>query len=377
MNTEGQFVSHPEMHDKARREQGTPQALPYPLSVRKALLAGAVKVLGNLRAEILARAAKDVGTRPFPVLNAESAFTQTEEEYWLSNEGLTSERRFHDRLTYLVKLLKAAYTQNDVDGLSDAFRRLLWVDQHITGEPLLSEYDTGLALGLLNIGLASADRYMIEDGYTIAEGTTQLLDIKRERRSMLSLPPRPDSECWYRLYALLAELKWKGPSEMLDRLMGPSELILEFTRVEQRCLDYIERTPASDPLRNATVRESLAWCRLELIKMAIQWCHEQTDAVISRFNQVHGTELSAEPGLFTKHKPTGQEDPWYWDLELYKWCVCGPASVEEAMMCHHWRVVAARSRFPRGAKVDAYEMATLSELKHLLSRAGKELPEPI
>jgi hypothetical protein len=374
-STLGPLVIPVNAHENAREDQHGSSRHAQAADSRAKYLAQAVAVLGKLRSAMLADLASQAGTVPVPVMAA-NLHGQSEEEYWCANEGLTSERRFHERIIYVVKLIRAAYTQNDPDGMSDALRRLFWVDNYIKLEPFASEYDSGLTLGLLHLGTACADRYMIGDGYNIGECCVSFLESKRERRADLELPPRPDSECWYRLYALLAALKWKGPAEELNRLMTPTELIMEFDRVEQRCLDYLERTPSSDLRRNASVRESLAWCRMEIIKMAMLWCHELTEHTIFRFNQVHSTNLTSEPGLFMRQSPSGKEDPWYWDLELFKWCTCGPASLEEALICHHWRLVATRARLPRGSNIEAYELATSSELNRLLHRAGKEAPAP-
>ena len=81
---------------------------------------------------------------------------QTDEEFWLENEGLTSERQFHNKLYYLVSRLSSAYMQGDLHGMQDALRRILWVHTFITAEPLLSVYTTGLVLGLLTVLFAVA-----------------------------------------------------------------------------------------------------------------------------------------------------------------------------------------------------------------------------
>ena len=180
-------------------------------SARTSLITETLMVLGRLQ-DVLAEGTPE-GCSLGTVMGTDSAsspLSQTDEEYWQGNEGLTCERQFHTKLYYLVNMLGAAYKQSDVDGICDAVRRMLWVDEHVVDEPLQSTYVTGLVLGLLNVGHACSDHYMIADGYVIAEQCAELLKAKRDRRAAVGLFQKPDSECWYTLYGLLAELKWKG-----------------------------------------------------------------------------------------------------------------------------------------------------------------------
>ncbi|GEM_PF-3249346 len=337
-------------------------------SARTSLITEALAVLGRLQ-DVLSEGTPEgcsIGT-VMGTDSASSPLSLTDEEYWLSNEGLSCERQFHSKLCYLVRMLAAAYHQSDIDGMCDAVRRLLWVDERIAEEPFQSIYVTGLVLGLLSVARACSDHYMIADGYAMAENCALLLEAKRDRRAALGLSPRPDSECWYTLYGLVAELKWKGTESDRARTLAPEQIIGEFQTVEKRCLDYLAANPSADPSRNNRVKRNLAWNRLQLIKMAFRWLPGEVKGLISRFNEIHDTGLSPEVGHFQRPQPGHRDDPWYWDLELFKWCVHGPASVDEALLCHQWRLDAMRSRRNPDGSLAAYERSTVREVESLMN----------
>lgn len=293
----------------------------------------------------------------------------SDHQYWASNEGLTSELRFHNKLYYLVNSIGVAYRTHNLPDLTTTLRRLLYVDDYVIAEPFLSIYETGLVNATLFIAHACADRHLLDEGYRVVEQCQSLLEAKRERRSELGLPPRPDSECWYRSFGLLAELKWKGSSQQRDRLISPEQLVSEFNTVEQRCLDYLRSNPSQDPNRDERVKAGLGWYGLQVIKMVITWCPQLRDPMVERFNRIHGDILKLETGHFLAHRPAQQTNPWYWDLELFKWCICGPGSQDEAALCHQWRIDSARTTGLPADVLMAYRSASDRELQFLLERA--------
>jgi len=291
-----------------------------------------------------------------------------DQQYWASNEGLTSELRFHSKLYYLVNSIGVAYRTNNSEELAASLRRLLWVDDYVIGEPFLSVYETGLVNAILYIGHACADRHLLEAGYRVVQRCQELLTAKRERRSEQGLPPRPDSECWYRSYGLLAELKWKGSVQLRDRLLTPEQVVAEFNAVEQRCLDYLQTNPSQDPTRDERVKAGLGWYGLQVVKMVITWCPQYRDEMVQHFNAVHGDILKCETGHFVSHRPNQPTNPWYWDLELFKWCMCGPGSSDEAALCHQWCIDSARNKGLPADVLTAYRNNSSRELEFLLER---------
>jgi len=341
------------------------------ITARKQLIADALNVLKSLRIPMSARtpsgftAAHAVATD-----SAASSFTQSDEEYWVSNEGLTSERQFHNKLYYQLNLLGAAYRQYDLDAMCDCIRRILWVEHRADDEPLQSIYESGLVLSLLVIARACSDHYLIEQAYTVTERCQYVLIAKNERRLAQEQPPRPDSECWYTLYSIIAELKWKGGRDYRERILNPQQLIVEFEGVEKRCLDFLARNPCSDTSRNKRVREALGWCRLQIIKMSLLWCRQNTTKLIERFNELHGSVLSPEVAGFECNSGGDRNSPWYWDLELFKWCALGPALQDEAYLCHQWRLDTMRAGRAHNPELEAFRRASEREVKALLERAG-------
>jgi hypothetical protein len=341
------------------------------LAARDELLDSALQVLGALRN-------LGVGVARVPQANAAlasdtagSPYCQTDEDFWLASEGTTSERQFGNKLLHLAGVVQRSYEQNDLDGMCDAVRRLLWVRDLIEGEPFVSVYTSGLVLSLLHVGHACADGYLLDEGYTIVRRCIELLGAKRRYRETFSMSPRADSECWYRVYELLAELKWKGGEEHLNDVMLTDQLFAEYESVERRCLDYMRQNPSSDPTRDRRVKEALGWCRLQMIKMGLRWFPDGVPEMIDRFNKIHGTRFTAEAGDFLAGRTADSKNPWFWDLELFKWCLRGPATPDEAFMCHQWRLDAMRAKRLDRYGLEAYEVATLRELQNLLDLGGR------
>lgn len=293
-----------------------------------------------------------------------------DQQYWVSSEGLTSELRFHGRLYCLVNSIASAYRTGNFEELAASMRRLLWVDDYVMGEPYQSIYESGLVNAFLYVGHLCADRLLLDAGYRVVQRCQEMLTAKRERRSELGMTPRPDSECWYRSWGLLAELKWKGPAQLRDRLITPDNLVAEFNAVEQRCLDYLRQNPSQDAGRDDRVKAGLGWYGLQVVKMVITWCPQLRDEMVERFNAVHGDILKCETGHFTSHRPAQSTSPWYWDLELFKWCTCGPGSADEAALCHQWRIDSARNQGLQSEALQAYRNASSRELEFLLERHG-------
>jgi len=358
-----QGMSRPTARHRARDDS---------FAIRELLIQDVLGGLARLRVAMLDPVQTDQLAGPTASDAATTPLSQSDEEYWLSHEGLTSESRFREKLSYLVSLLSTAYFASDIDAVCDAFRRMLWVHESAEEEPLFSVYASGIVLAALSIGYACADLGLIENGYSVAERCITLLHCKQTRRAAERLPERPDSECWFRLYALLAELKWRGPQSLCDRVMTPSEVIDEFEATEQRCIDFLERTPSSDPTRNARVRESLAWGRLDVIKLAYAHCEDRVEALVGRFNKLYGNKLATEVGHFLANKPCDKDSPWYWDLELFKWCVCGPATPDEAILCYQWRLDASRVRRHQIASRETYDAPAGCKLECLLNMQPRQ-----
>jgi hypothetical protein len=267
--------------------------------------------------------------------------------FWLSYEGLSSESFFRRKLFSVVLEISTAYNADDLERMERALERIIWVEPLVQSEPYLSIYETGLVLATIPIALTAASRFDFDRGYRIAQYCREVLIGKRNRREEMGLSYRADSECWYRLYNLLAELKWKGPADMRDRITSPENLICDYLKIERRCMQYMETSPSDNPDRDQNVLEALGWCGLQIIKMSARWCPQHVNVLIDGFNRTHGSVLTPEIGHFLEFRPLDAQNPWYWDFELYKWCVQGPGTPEEATLCNQWRLDATRNFAPK------------------------------
>lgn len=297
---------------------------------------------------------------------------QENQVYWFSNEGLTSELCFHRKVYYLVSSIAAAYRQNNTQDMARELQQLVWVEPHVKAEPFLSIYESGLVSSLLYTAHACADRYLLDEGYSIIQGARETLIAKRERRSGLGLGYRADSECWFRLYEVLAVLKWKGSSLHRNLMMTPEQIISEYLEVEERCINNLINSPIKDPKRNERYFSDLGWCLLQVIKMAIRWCPDEHPRLIKHFNKVHGNILALKTGQFMAGKPLAAESPWYWDHELFKWCILGPGTEDEACLCHQWRLDSARAKGEQDINLESYRSCTGKELDYLLNIQGSQ-----
>ena len=66
-------------------------------------------------------------------------------------------------------------------------------------------------------------------------------------------------------------------------------------------------------------------------------------------------------------KPLAANSPWYWDHELFKWCILGPGTEDEASLCHQWRLDSARAKSEQEMNLESYRDCTGKELDYLLN----------
>ncbi|MCH7472802.1 hypothetical protein IIA79_07620 [bacterium] len=296
---------------------------------------------------------------------------QDSQRFWFDDDGLDSELRFHHKLSYVEGAISSAYDSGDLKRIEDCFRRLFWIHPWVESEPILSHYETFIVLAALRLGQFFADRFVFNGAYRICESSRKLLLAKHKRRLEEGLPPRPDSECWYRLYTVLSELKWKGERSARDRMMAPERIIGDYLTVEEQLLHNLKLHPSKAPTRDNRMKEALGWCGLSVIKMTMRWCIELATGLIEHFNQVHGPILNKRIGHFQIFKPDEHPSPWYWDFELYKWCMIGYGTEDEALLCHQWRLESRRAEGFSEESLKAFKTATDYELQFLLSRKSE------
>jgi hypothetical protein len=280
--------------------------------------------------------------------NGQTTFHEANRQYWLAHEGLSSEAYFRERLFALVNDTNAAFNAGDIARIEDNLRRIAWVEPLVQAEPLLSFYETGLVQATLPLAFSALYAMEFDTAYELAARCREVLIGKRNRRREMGLGYRADSECWYRVYNILAELKWKGPDEWRNRVVSPENLVCDYLKIERRCLQYLDGLPLKDRTLNKIVFHGLGTCGMQVIKMATRWCPQHVGVLIEDFNKTHGDLLTKQPGHFLDFTPTDPRNPWYWEFELYKWCAMGPATPDEATLCHQWRMDSARSSWDLG-----------------------------
>jgi hypothetical protein len=298
--------------------------------------------------------------------------------YWLSYEGLSSESYFRERLHASVADAWDAFNGGDPARIERNIERIAWVEPFVQTEPLLSFYETGLVMATLPVAYYASTVFDLDRGFKVAERCREVLIGKRNRRREMGLSYRPDSECWFRLYQVLAELKWKGGDEHRNQIVSPENLVCDYLKIERRCQQYFDGQPVPNPKENDRVLNALGWCGLQVIKMATRWCPQHVNVLIDDFNRTHGTSLlNQQAGHFLDSTPTDPRNPWYWDFELFKWCMFGPATRDEATLCHQWRLDSARALYKDSLNLSNYLSYSNRELEFLLSPARQlHAPRP-
>ncbi len=297
--------------------------------------------------------------------NGQTTFHEANRQYWLAYEGLSSEAYFRQRLFALVNDSRTAFNSGDISRIRENLEKISWVEPLVQAEPLLSFFETGLVMATLPLAEWAAHTLQYEMAYQIAERCREVLIGKRNRRLEMGLVSRPDSECWYKLYSVFANLKWKGPDKFRNRGVTPENLVCDYLKIERRCIKYLDGLPLSDRKESEWVYDGLGWCGVQVIKMASRWCPQHVSILIDDFNKTHGNLLTRPAGHFLDGAPTDARNPWYWDFELYKWCMMGPATADEAMLCHQWRLDSARAAYQH-ADLQGVFMGLNKELEFLL-----------
>jgi hypothetical protein len=283
--------------------------------------------------------------------------------YWNTHEGLASEVEFNSRLVHVVGELTRAYQQLDLALLQNRFERMLWVDSELDSENMISAYETLLVLGSLPVAHLCSDYFLFDPGYMVADACMQVLNAKRDRRAAIGAQPRPDSEAWYRVYEILAVLKWKGSEADADRLLTIEDLVSGYLNVENRCLDYVASHPVPDSERHTKVKNDLGWVLLQVTKAAMRTRPELGRELVAHFNSIHGPILELEVGHFMRYASTQRVDPWYWDFELFKACTGGPVSDDEATLCYQWRLDAMRRHERKDDILRSFRLGAKNELE--------------
>ncbi|MCC7477899.1 hypothetical protein IT575_05515 [bacterium] len=277
---------------------------------------------------------------------------------------------FENYIDQVKSNIYAAYDANDLPRMSLEFGLLEAAGSHALSEPRRSAYDTYLATGCIPVGHACKDRFMVDEAYYVAEEVFDILIKKRCRRAKLGLEYRPDSLRWTQLYTLIAELKWLGPEEFRNRMMIPNAVVAGYMDLKDRCLSTGNTALVNEEVR-ARLMNIVGWLGLGIIKMVTRFMPQEAPQLIDDFNNTHGTVLSPKIGQFLESEPLAARNVWYWDYELYKWCMLGPASKEELEWCFQWRLDAYRFVLAPHSSNDSYRLGTRRELEYMLQKRGK------
>lgn len=263
-----------------------------------------------------------------------------------------------------------AYDANDLERMSVEYGLLEVAGSQATSEPRRSRYDTLMAAACIPVGHACSDRFMIDEAYYVAEEIFDILIKKRCRRAKLGLEYRPDSLRWTQLYQLIAELKHKGPEEYRNRMMIPNAVVAGYMDLKDRCLGALDERQVSEEFR-AQITDMIGWLGVGIIKMVTRFMPQEAPQLIDEFNNTHGQVLSTKVGQFLEPEPVAARNVWYWDYELYKWCMLGPASKEELEWCLQWRLDAYRYVHAPSESYESFRLGSRREMEYMLQKRGK------
>jgi hypothetical protein len=304
--------------------------------------------------------------------DARNPLWQRREQQYLPHENTLPHAEMDDdafgrHISALHKNVYLAYDANDMERMLREFRLLEWAGSQAKSEPRQSKYDTMLASSCIPVGQACSDRLLIDDAYHALDDAFEILVKKRCRRAKLGLEYRPDSVCWLMFYILVSELKWKGPDSYRNRMMIPNAVVSAYMDLKDRCLGYASDIAAGEVTKSHLI-DHLGWLGLGVVKMVTRYLSDETSQLVEVFNSIHGEILSARRGQFLDAELLAPRNLWYWDFELYKWVLHGPATQEEIEWCYQWRYDAARYVFKPHMRHTSYQLGTSNELTFLLQR---------
>lgn len=298
---------------------------------------------------------------------------QADTEFWTGNEGLSSELRFQNRLALSAAEVHFAYKNNQIADMRSAFQRLIWPIEHLIEEPLLSIFDSAITQSAFYASQALSDRFLLDACYLVCENSCDVLTDKRVRRNLLSLPYRPDSESWLRLFISLASLKWKGTDKQRDLVFSVEDIVSAYCRTASTMLINLEQIPSQQRDRNRLAQELIGWCGLEVLKMCLRWSPLNTNDLITYLNTILGEIFSPQPGHFMRGRFPREHAKLYWDFELFKWCVTGPGTQDEALLCYQWRLDSVRAGNTDNEEYSAFILGAQRELEFLLDLGSQRM----
>ena len=276
---------------------------------------------------------------------------------------------FNTYIDTLKDNIYIAYDANDLERMAVEYGLLEVAGSQALSEPRRSLYDTIMAMACVPVGHSCSDRFMIDEAYYVAEEVFDVLIKKRCRRAKLGLEYRPDSQRWAQLYTLIAELKYKGPDEFRNRMMIPNAVVAGYMDLKDRCLNSLRNTEVSEEFSQGIIN-MVGWLGVGVIKMVTRFMPQEAPQLIDEFNLTHGEVLSSKVGQFLEPEPLASRSVWYWDYELYKWCLLGPASPDELEWCYQWRLDAFRYVYAPSRKHESFRVGIRSELEHMLVKRG-------
>lgn len=258
-----------------------------------------------------------------------------------------------------------AYNANDMKKLFGLLSDFARIRPAAHDEKLSGYYDSQLAYVTLLTGRACADRYNVDGAYSVCERVHSLLVAKRNRQRVHGAELHADSQVWYHLLNLIAELKWKGTKEQLDRLMTPREIVEEYRLVVRRIKAQLDEALNTEEARKAAKLDAVQWCGIQVIKMIYHWQPESAPEYISEYNRTFGASFSFDAGSFLNSRPKHIDDPRYWDFEFFKICQSGGFEESDYLYCFQWRLDAVRSGRRDESALRSFRLGAELELLHM------------
>ena len=254
-------------------------------------------------------------------------------ETW-TEDVVTDELRFKNALVKLSNAVIGCRRRNDTAGAN------LWLECLIEARSytLEASFSTIYAhwLGLVSHVMCDwlVCQHQYEEAIEMATHAWETLDAKDARLEALGLPASPSSGSRWRLLGVLADIKWRMPSEQYrDVVFTPVQHVQAWLRYSQILqADLLSSAPQSDSpllerqehLRDDQRRtESLLWAGLWTACCAYRYCKVELVRLVREFNILHRRHYRcAGLALAERHwlddAPLAPESPMYWHFEIAK-----------------------------------------------------------
>jgi len=262
--------------------------------------------------------------------------------------------KFYEWMFSLTNEMTRRYRRQDIRGMRAILTNLQVMEADVREENFRSSYSTAIARCITLLAMLHLDLLEFEHCISRCVGARSVLEHKARRRRDLDLSERPDTLAWAMLGAVLGDAKWKGPPEIRDSVLTPSELIDLYYKCENQLRHGLRRYPRVDMQREVNAIHELFWFGLHAIKTALRYEPDHAHDLIDYFAEWH------------ENAPYELSSPAYHDIEMARLFLNNSLTTMLAVALHANRRRTLRKMMGDRIAFAAYDASSTRERDYLL-----------